>query len=365
MALTDEQKAELEKFPEALRVLLKDEIQAGNKIIEITHGPPAAPIGANAVLQNRVSQRERSFAPGLRYRPCKGSEFSGWFTDETEHFYVLEPPDPEAGAYPDTNAIRRGANFQSASDRPGATRSVDSALESPKRVERQGSSSYDGEASKSNQDSAAQAADTTGGVSVFQQFLQSMQLDYYRWREGESYDLALLDAASLTDRKQIEDYLVHRPVNDWRDVEALAELDSIAAEGVLRNVLQTGTSEMKIWVLNYAPHLIDENRKLEVVLEGIESTEIYHGLSRVLEAVAEFHPPQIVDALLKATLTRSGDVASHLAAMLFYIHGKSQQPFDWDHRPLFLRFSTESITGRQEAFRELCSAIGIDASAYL
>jgi hypothetical protein len=51
--------------------------------------------------------------------------------------------------------------------------------------------------------------------------------------------------------------------------------------------------------------------------------------------------------------------------MLMYLHGKSDVPFDWALRPFYLRFNTPDRVQREAAFRELCEAIGIDASTYI
>ncbi len=72
----------------------------------------------------------------------------------------------------------------------------------------------------------------------------------------------------------------------------------------------------------------------------------------------------VINALLKATLNRPGEVACHMAAMLLYLHGKAAEPFDWNHRPFFLRFNTTSRHEREAAFEELCNRIDVDSSVY-
>ena len=66
-----------------------------------------------------------------------------------------------------------------------------------------------------------------------------------------------------------------------------------------------------------------------------------------------FHPPAIVDALWRGLTTRQGDVATHYAAMLAFVYGKADSPFDWSMRPLFLKFNTTSTAERQAAIAEL------------
>jgi hypothetical protein len=58
-------------------------------------------------------------------------------------------------------------------------------------------------------------------------------------------------------------------------------------------------------------------------------------------------------------LSREGEVATLFAAMLFYIYGKADEPFDMTQRPFFLRFNTENKAERLDAFLELCEKLNI------
>ncbi|MDQ6613124.1 MAG: hypothetical protein M3Y64_11870, partial [Gemmatimonadota bacterium] len=86
---------------------------------------------------------------------------------------------------------------------------------------------------------------------------------------------------------------------------------------------------------------------------------IYGGLSSTLDQIAEYHPPAVVWALFRALFERSGEVATHIAALLVFVHGRSEEIFDWDMRPLFLRFN-DDIAARRAAFPELCALLGVD-----
>jgi hypothetical protein len=67
-----------------------------------------------------------------------------------------------------------------------------------------------------------------------------------------------------------------------------------------------------------------------------------------------------VKALRRGLLEREGGVAVHFAARLFYIHGRADEPFDWNHRPFFLRFHTEDRGERLAVYRELCTLLDLD-----
>jgi len=45
--------------------------------------------------------------------------------------------------------------------------------------------------------------------------------------------------------------------------------------------------------------------------------------------------------------------------LALYLGGKSSEAFDWDYRPLFLKFGEEDRTVRVEAYKELCRLLGI------
>jgi hypothetical protein len=72
-----------------------------------------------------------------------------------------------------------------------------------------------------------------------------------------------------------------------------------------------------------------------------------------------------VAALFRAALREEGSPAFHAAARLAFIHGKAKEAFDWDLRPLFLRFNTTDRVERAAAFRDLCTLCEVDPEPYL
>jgi hypothetical protein len=105
MPLTAEQQNELARFPAVLRALVEAELAAGNTVLEVEHGHPAAPMAACIKLANQVTTRPRASGDGIRFFERHHSSHSGEFTDEAQHFFVLEqpllPPQPA-----DMDAIR-------------------------------------------------------------------------------------------------------------------------------------------------------------------------------------------------------------------------------------------------------------------
>lgn len=209
------------------------------------------------------------------------------------------------------------------------------------------------------------AASPVAPATLLERFRQSMVCNYDRWHDGIGYDLDLIAAASPGERVEIEDLLVSRPVEGWRDVEALAALDTPRARVLLRQALRSRNHEVAMAVARHAPGLVPADERSATLVAALEGAEFYGGLTQALAQVEDFHPPEIVDALFRGALVRDGGTAVHFAAMLMFLHGKAKTSFDWDQRPFFLRFNTDCRPEREAAFGELCAKVGVDARQYL
>jgi hypothetical protein len=192
------------------------------------------------------------------------------------------------------------------------------------------------------------------------QFVASMAIDYEKWREGIGYDLDALKGATRKELREIEALLFAQGITGWRDVQALAALGTSRSRAALREALHSGSEEVRMAVHSYAPETLTDAERTASLVRALENAEFYGGLTQALGEVEEFHPPEVIDALLRGLSRRDGGTACHFAAMLYYLHGKSSMPFDWDHRPFFLRFNTENAAERKEAIRDLCATIGVD-----
>jgi hypothetical protein len=206
---------------------------------------------------------------------------------------------------------------------------------------------------------------SAGPSGAIAHFAASMEGTMESWREGTGYDLALLKSATPEEFASIEEMILSRPVEDWRDVEALAALDSPRARVALRKALKSSDHRVATAVAEYAPHLVSDAERTKVLVAALEGAEIYGGLTQALLDVEEYHPPEIVDALFRGLLKPNCENPVHFAAMLMFIHGKADSSFDWTHRPLFLRFKTEDRAERESVFRELCEKIGVDPERHL
>ena len=195
--------------------------------------------------------------------------------------------------------------------------------------------------------------------NFLQRFEQSMKVDYEKWHDGIGYDLEAIAEASPSERIAIENILVTRGARDWRDVEALAAIRTPGAINILNSALTNGNEEIRTSVLRYAPELASDNERIAVLVDALKKAEFYGGLSQALSQVERSHPPEVIDALLHGVLDRSGEIAVHFAAMLMFIYGKTNEPFDMEMRPFFLRFNTPDRKEREIVFRELCERLDI------
>lgn len=202
-------------------------------------------------------------------------------------------------------------------------------------------------------------------LTPLRRFEASMVMDFDKWHDGAGYDLDALRAMAPDEKHSIEVMLLQRGARDWRDIEALACLDTLEARTAIQGAMNSPNPEVRNAVTRCAPELIPDSVRTASLVQGLETANFFGGLTETLDQVAAFHPPLIVDALLRGALWRGGELAVHFSAMLCYIYGEATVPFDLQQRPFFLRFDTENRTEREAVFCDLCERIGVDAGRYL
>lgn len=313
-------KKDVEALPDLLRVLLQEELAVGNSICDVSHSHPAPPVGGCVILERQVTTRLRKTGRGLKFREVNSSLYSGQFSDLDERYFILESPLPPPDM-PDMDAIRDASN----APRPGR----DHPLES----------------------------------STVRAFRESMVMDFDKWHDGIGYEVALLAQATDTEKNVIAGMLI--PPSGWRDVEALAWLGTDTAHEALRKAIHSSTAEVRTAVTRYAPGVATDDERTTLLVKALQHGRFYGDMTSALSQVAKFHPPRVVNALFRGLFVRPGDVACHFAAMLTFIYGKAETDFDWDKRPLFLKFNTDDGAVRQAAFNELCAMLEIDPAETL
>jgi hypothetical protein len=221
--------------------------------------------------------------------------------------------------------------------------------------------------SGSGQKPSAPAAGSSDAAnrSVLQRFLASTVMDFDMWHDGTGYDLTLLDRMSQDERAQAEEALIRHSPRDWRDIEALARIDSSSARREIEAALTSTDNHVRQEAIRHAGEKARPADREQLLVRSLDNDLIYGGLTQAIEEVATFHPPAVVDALFRGALNRDGEIAVHFAALLMFIHGKAAEPLDWDYRPFFLRFHTTGRAEREIVFRELCQSVGVDPAKYL
>jgi hypothetical protein len=187
-----------------------------------------------------------------------------------------------------------------------------------------------------------------------------MAIDYEKWHDGVGYDLDAIAAAPPQERAAIQNLLLQRGTRDWRDVEALAALNTPAAQSELMAALEHSDAQIRLTVTRSAPQLVTESQRVSSLVKALDTAIEAGGLSQALDEAAEFHPKPVIESLLRGVLQREGETAVNFAAMLLFVHNKADSPFDWDQRPFLLRFNTPDRRERQAEFVELCGKIGFN-----
>ena len=201
--------------------------------------------------------------------------------------------------------------------------------------------------------------------SPISRFIESMKIDFEKWHDGIGYDLEALAEANNEELEEIERILVNKDSRNWRDIEALAILNTPKARSTIIQALLGDNNEVNMAVLRFAPELVSNQLKTRVIVKALKSASFFDGFSITLNIVAEYHPEEVIRELFHGLIYREGGVAVHFAALLFYIYGKAETIFNEEHRDFFLKFNTSILSDRKLVFKELCGKIDVDYSDYL
>jgi hypothetical protein len=201
--------------------------------------------------------------------------------------------------------------------------------------------------------------------SAAARFLASMPMTQEMWHDGTGYDLDALRQVPAEERAGVEEVLIQHAPRDWRDIEALAEIDSPRARKVIVEALNDPDPAVRREAQRHVgEEEIDPAVREANLLKLLAERPCAH-LTEALDEAEAFHPPAVIEALIRGALNGDGTSAVHFAAMVYYLHGKAAEPFDWGQRPFFLRFNTADRGEREAAFGEMCRTIGVEATRYL
>jgi hypothetical protein len=196
---------------------------------------------------------------------------------------------------------------------------------------------------------------------AYNTFIASMTVDYEKWHDGIGYDLDALKEIKPEERRPLAVMLAeHLRANaDWRDIEALAALNERAP---LRITLKHKDPDIRLRAAAALTELGEEAGLEDCIVESLKVADVSTGLSRVL-ALAEEHPSDKVQAAVRAVARdgRSAEARVNAAGLALFLGGKADEPFDWNHRPFFLRFGAEDPKAVLTAYKELCQRLGMNA----
>jgi hypothetical protein len=200
---------------------------------------------------------------------------------------------------------------------------------------------------------------------LLRRVVDSAKSNLDRWRDGEGIDLDAIDQSTGDERAQIESFLLSRGLNDPGDVPALARFDSPRTRALFHSALRVGSPDLRAAVLHHAGQALSEPERTRVLIELIQTCDAYAGLDATLAVIEAFHPMAVIHAMLARIATTAGVAPVHFAAMLLYLHEQASEPFDWNHRPFFLRFNTTDLAERRAALSDLCARISIAPEPWL
>ncbi|MEZ5670508.1 MAG: hypothetical protein R3F55_24355 [Alphaproteobacteria bacterium] len=200
----------------------------------------------------------------------------------------------------------------------------------------------------------------TAGSAAYSRFLDSMAIGYDEWHDGTPYDLDALDALTPDERVRIEARLVGRAGRDWRDVEALVRLGTPGAVAAVRAVAAGGDPAMALHAAA-ALHAAGLMPDIETqIVAALNQPDEDMSLSLPLRLAAECPTAGVIAALQRGARTARDGRGVHFAALLYFIRGRTAEEFDWDRRPMFLRFGPDDPADRAAAYAEMCAELGLD-----
>jgi hypothetical protein len=205
---------------------------------------------------------------------------------------------------------------------------------------------------------------STSSSPALEKFIKSMKIGYMEWHDGIGYDLSALNELRGEELKQVETLLISRKDQDWRDVEALAALNTPPAIEALKECLLSKNIDVKLFAVRYLKEMNVVDRVEEVVVNTLPSTKIGRGLTFAL-ALAKKYPTELIkEKLLWCCINGNDDIRIHCAAMSLFLYGKASSEFDREQKIVF-KFGNKDKAKRIEAFSELCQIIGISPNNYV
>jgi hypothetical protein len=198
---------------------------------------------------------------------------------------------------------------------------------------------------------------------AMEKFLKSMQIGFIEWHDGIGYDLDALKELDAPELKQVESLLISRKDGDWRDVEALAALKTPRTVEALKDCLQSGNLDARLFAVRYLKEMGVVDRVEEIVVDTLPATKIGKGMTFALSLAKEYPTERIQRKLLWCALHGNDEIRIHCAAMALYLYGKTSSEFD-RNQAIVYKFGDKDKAKRATAFAELCRIVGVSAEEF-
>lgn len=197
-----------------------------------------------------------------------------------------------------------------------------------------------------------------------EKFLKSMEMDYQKWHNGDSYDLNALKELNAEELTQVEAVLIPRKDKDWRDVEALAQIHTSTAREAVKACLQSPNLEVRIFAAKFLKEENIIDCVEEVIINTLPITKVGGGLVQTLRLAKENPTEAVKQKLIWCALHGNDTTRVHCAAMALFLYGKAETEFDNNQKIIF-SFGVADKEKRKEAFPEFCQMIGVNPDDFM
>jgi hypothetical protein len=193
-------------------------------------------------------------------------------------------------------------------------------------------------------------------------FLDSMKIGYFQWHDGIGYDLDALNEMNQDEIRQVESLLIARKDSDWRDVEALAALNTPDTIQALKECLQSFNLDVRLFAARYLKEMNIADHIEEIVVKTLPETKIGDGMTFALNLAETYPTERIRRTVLCCALTGNDNIRVHCAAMALFLYGKASCNFDSSQKIVF-EFHEKDYATRMNSFIRLCAMVGVDPEA--
>jgi len=203
-------------------------------------------------------------------------------------------------------------------------------------------------------------SNTAADNAALEDFLSAGKVDRDAWHDGNGYPLNKLAAMNAATSEQLVSRLV---VKGWREVEVLAVLATSSAQSSLRAGFDAaGPTRLEIGLalLRWMPEILSDAERTDLVCQAITQARGGEGLDAALEAAQAWHPAAVMTALWQSLHQPDTAVVVNTAALLYFLLGLTDTPFDLSRRTDFLRFVSDAASERTAALDQLRMHMGFD-----